>query len=351
MKSFINFLVTISITGIMTIIILSCASKIFTPKWIDHKGNMMTFIMKGYYEEEKNSLEVLFTGNSDVYRGISPMVLYKEYGIASYNYVSAGQRSWIAYTMLEEALKYQNPKIILFNVDELYRDNQATKGNYSKVYDNLRLSTVKLKALLDPTYDKGRVEKMYHVLPILSYHSRYNELEEKDFKYAYHDWNNPTKGMDLIAKSVPYRSKKDYMEYTEEVEELAEVNINYLNKMVKTCKDKGIELILFEVPSPDSWNYARHNRINEYAEDNNLKFIDLNLYNKEIGLNWYKDTSDGGDHLNIYGAEKTSIFLGKYLVDNYNLKDIRNDKKYEKWEKQYKEYLKIKEAEIKLAQQ
>ena len=159
MKSFINFAITMSLTFIMTLIILVNASKIFTPKWIDHKGNMMTFIMKGFYEEEKNSLEILFTGNSDVYRGISPMALYNKYGITSYNYVSAGQRSWIAYAMLEEALKYQNPKIILFNVDELYRDNQATTGNYSKVYDNLRFSKVKWDALWDPTYTKGRTEK------------------------------------------------------------------------------------------------------------------------------------------------------------------------------------------------
>ena len=349
MESFKKFIYTMLITGIMTFIILSVASRIFEPKWIDHDGNMMTFIMKGFYKEKKNSLEVLFTGNSDVYRGVSPMHLYHKYGITSYNYVSAGQRSWIAYYMLEEALKYQNPKVILFNVDELNRDNQATVGNYSKVYDTLRFSKVKINAIFDKTYEKSRIEKLSHFFPILAYHSRYTELTSDDFKYAYFDATNVTKGMDLIADRVPYKSKKDYMEQTDEIEKVEDINIKYLDKIVELCKKKNIELVLFEVPSPDSWTYERYNGINNYAKEHNLKFIDLNQHLEEIGIDWKEDTSDGGDHLNIFGAEKVSDYLGKYLVDNYKLTDRRKDKKYEYWNKQYEEYVKIKEKEIELS--
>lgn len=349
MKSFINFLITMSITFILTYTILLAASKIFIPKWVDHNGNMMTFIMDGFYKEKKDSLEVIFTGNSDVYRGVSPMILYNKYGVTSYNFVSAGQRSWIAYYMLEEALRVQNPKLVLFNVDELYSDNQPSVGNYSKVYDNMKFSKVKIDTVFDETYEKSRTGRVSHFLPILSYHSRYTELTDIDFKYAFYDTNNPTKGMDLIAHRVPYTGNKDYMKETEEIFEMPEVNKKYLDKMVELCKEKGVTLVLFEVPSPDSWNYAKHNALQEYANKNNLDFIDLNLYNNEIGMNWDEDTSDGGDHLNVFGAEKVTEYLSDYLHENYELTDQRENKKYKKWNEQYKEYQKIKEYEIEYA--
>ena len=39
--------------------------------------------------------------------------------------------------MFEESLKYQKPKIILFNADELFFTKQTSYGNSSKVYDVL----------------------------------------------------------------------------------------------------------------------------------------------------------------------------------------------------------------------
>lgn len=349
MKDFKKFILTLILTFIMTLPILVYCSNLFMPKWVDHDGNMMTFIMKGFYKEKKNSLDVLFTGNSDVYRGISPMVLYEKYGITSYNYVSAGQRSWIAYHMLKEALQYQNPKIIFFNVDGLFKDNQATKGNNNKVYDNLRFGPNKIESVFDKTYKKSKTEKLGHFLPILSYHSRYTELTKNDFKYALYDWNNPTKGMEVIADRIKYKSKKNYMEKNDEIEEIPSINKEYLDKMLNLCRDKQIEFILFEVPSPDSWNYERHNAIEEYAKNNNLKFLDLNLMNDTIKLDWKKDTSDGGDHLNVFGAEKVTNYIGEYLNENYSLKNRKNDRNYSKWNEQLKEYKKIVEEEIELS--
>lgn len=84
----------------LMLILLHITSRLFIPKWLDNKDNMYTWIRKGFYEEEKNSLDLLFLGNSDVYRGITPMELYDEYGIASYSYTAPGQRIWTGYYLL-----------------------------------------------------------------------------------------------------------------------------------------------------------------------------------------------------------------------------------------------------------
>lgn len=352
MKDFKKFILTLILTFIMTLPILVYCSNLFIPKWIDHtNGNMMTYIIKGFYKEKKNSLEVIFTGNSDVFRGVSPMVLYEKYGITSYNFVSSGERSWMAYGMFKEIFRLQKPQIIMFNVDELFADNQPSDGNYSKAFDNMKFSKVKIETVFDKTYDKEKIKKIGHILPILSYHNRYTELNKDDFKYSIYDWTNPTKGMEITAASKEFVDNDNYMKKSDEKELIPETNLRYLNKIVELCKSKKIKLILFELPSPDSWNYKKHNTFKEYAQKKDLEFLDLNLYNRQIGMDWKKDTSDGGDHLNIYGAEKVSTFIAEYLNENHDLPDRRNEKKYSKWKKQLLEYKEIKKYEIDLINQ
>lgn len=60
----------------------------------------------------------------------------------------------------------------------------------------------------------------------------------------------------------------------------------------------------------------------QYADEKGIAYLDLNEKVEELGLNWAEDTQDKGDHLNVYGAEKVTSYLGNYLEDNYELKII-----------------------------
>ena len=346
MKEFKSLLITLLLTGLMTLTILLILSRIFIPKYIDHDGNRMQYIIKGFYEEPKDSLEVVVTGNSDTYRGFSPMYLYNKYGISSYNFVAAGQRTWTGYAMLEEVFRLQSPKVVLFNVDGVYSDNQSSSSNYIKVYNNMELAMPRLRGIFNPDYKKGIEVKATHFIPIFAFHDRYKDLTKDDFKYAFDslvDYNNPTKGMDLVAVSNSYTGG-DYMIETDEIFEMPSVNEKYLNKMLDLCEKNNAELVLFEIPSPDSWDYSKHNALQKYAEDHNIKFIDLNLELENV-MDWNTDTVDQGDHLNIYGAEKVSDYMADFLHNNYELKDIREDENYSIWKEQYEEYLSIIEYE------
>ena len=88
---------------------------------------------------------------------------------------------------------------------------------------------------------------------------------------------------------------------------------------------------------------ARSLAVEVVAFENNLTFIDLNKI--DIGIDWSKDTSDGGDHLNIYGAEKVSSYLASYLKDHFSF-EKKSEKIKKQWDDDYQTYLKIKEKEI-----
>lgn len=323
----------------MSYAVLWVASQVFIPKWLSSEHNRIAYIVKGFYKEPKDSLDVLFTGNSDVFRGVSPMTIYDKTGITSYNFVSPGQRIWTGYAMLEEALRFQKPKVVFFNVDEVYYTSKGI-GNAHKAYDNMKFGIPKLKGILDSGYVHSG--KFSHLLPIFAYHDRYKELKKEDFTYAFSDYTDYLKGLDLIAEVKKFEDEDDYMKYSSKTAKIPDKNLKYLDQMRELCKEKGIEFVLFEVPSPDSWNYEKHNALQEYAQKYNLKFVDMNLSLEEIGIDWNKDTADGGDHLNVYGGEKVSTYLAKYIEDNFSIQSHKNSR----WDDHYKKYLQFKEDAI-----
>lgn len=344
-----NIQIVIKIICFFTIGILLfyTATKILIPKWISVKENRMTYIVKGFYKEPKNSLDVVFMGNSDVYRGISPITLWDEYGIASYNYSSAGQRMWTAYYMLVECLKYQKPDLIVLNMDSAFNESQSSESNYRKVFDNMKLSKNKITAITDPVFKNKNADIISYLFPLYRFHSRWSELETRDFTKAFENNKFAYKGLDLIVDAKPY-TENNYMERDHSKEVIGEKCSKYLNKMIDLCKKENIELLLIEIPSAESWSKDLSDKTAEFAKEHELDFIDLNLLIDEVGLDWKTDTVDAGDHLNVYGAEKVSKYLGNILREKYNIPNRKEDAKYANWYEDSKIYHADKE---KLAQE
>lgn len=72
-----------------------------------------------------------------------------------------------------------------------------------------------------------------------------------------------------------------------------------------------------------------------WCDQNNVTYVDYNLRPEELNINWLTDSRDGGDHLNYSGSVKFMDALGKYLQENYELTDHRNDSAYSQWEADY----------------
>jgi hypothetical protein len=101
--------------------------------------------------------------------------------------------------------------------------------------------------------------------------------------------------------------------------------------MVNLCKENNIELLLIEIPSADSWSKDLSDKVTEFANNHDVDFIDMNLNASEFGFDWTTDTSDGGDHLNVYGAEKVSEYLGNIIQEKYDIPNHKNDLEYKRW--------------------
>ena len=79
-------------------------------------------------------------------------------------------------------------------------------------------------------------------------------------------------------------------------------------------------------------------RCRRMRKNQGIPYTDLNLFLKELKIDWQKDSLDGGDHLNLSGAGKVTSWLGNYLKETFSLPDHRGEERYAAWENMAKKY-------------
>ena len=67
---------------------------------------------KQLYSTEDDLMDVVFLGSSHCYCGISPDVLWGNYGISAFNMTTSGQDKISTYYLLKETLKTQSPDVV-----------------------------------------------------------------------------------------------------------------------------------------------------------------------------------------------------------------------------------------------
>lgn len=307
------------------------------PKYMTEipEGNLI----EEYYKEEKKH-DVIFIGDCEVFSNISPVTLWEKYGITSYIRGSAQQLIWQSYYLLEETLRYEKPKVVVYNVLAM-KYNEPQKEAYNRLtLDGMKLSGSKIKAI-KASMTEGE-DFISYIFPLLRYHSRWNDLKAEDFKYLFGKKKVSHNGylMRIDVKPVGYIPKgrvlADYR--------FGENSYYYLEKMTKLCKENDIELILIKSPSVYPYWYPEWDQqMKDYAKKNNLTYINFLELADEIGIDYQKDTFDGGLHLNLSGAEKFTTYFGEILSKDFNLPDHRNEEEYQRiWQDKVKFYYAMK---------
>lgn len=331
--------------GIIVIICLGL-NILLVQKWDYSTDNAASEIGKGFYEEPENSLDTLYLGVSSMRNAISPLVIWNEYGYTGYSRASSVQPTLGSYYLLEESLKTQSPKVVFLETGAMVdsfggqiNDYNTNEGKIHEVLDNMRFSTSKLNMVKELT-ERSDLSFAELMLPVYRYHDRWQSLTEQDFTDPFKEKYYPYKGNYPSLKRTDGKIDSNYMENSEGVvEELCEETVYYTRKMAELCEENGIKLVLVAMPTMSS-SYSKHNLIQQFADMENLGFIDFNLpeIQEEINLNMNTDFVDYGSHLNIAGSRKISKYIGKYLNENFDFTDKRSDAAYERWNRDYALY-------------
>ena len=107
-----KLVVRIVCSVVFIVLTLFLLQRLLIPKYVTDvvEGSLIA----EYYGEDKNH-DVIFIGDCEVYENFSPKVLWEDYGINSYIRGSAQQLIWQSYYLLEDTLRYEKPKVVIFS--------------------------------------------------------------------------------------------------------------------------------------------------------------------------------------------------------------------------------------------
>ena len=278
-----------------------------------------------YASVAETNHDVLFIGDCEVFESFIPAILWEEYGISSYVRGGAQQLTWHSYYLLEDALRYETPKAVVFNVYALkYGEPQREEYNRMAL-DGMEWSSVKLDAIRASMTEDEDV--LSYLLPFLRFHSRWSELTAEDFTYAHKEKPLVSDSGYLMQTGIiPADTQADFTPEPLLDTNLPATAMDYLDRMRTLCEERGIQLILIKAPT-NFWRYHWYDEWDEqveaYAAAHDLAYYNLIDVSDEIGLDMSVDTYDAGAHLNVYGAEKLTRYFGAILRDTHNLPDQR----------------------------
>lgn len=314
----------------VSLAVLFLLQALLVPKYMDNTKEGA--LIAEYYENAGNN-DVIFIGDCEVYENFSPITLWENHGITSYIRGSAQQLIWQSYYLMEETFRYETPKVMVFNVLSMKYDTPKSTGSQSQreAYNRMTLDGMKLSAskwnsiFASMTEEEKKWEAQYsYLFPLLRYHDRWSQLTKDDLTYWFHRDQVSDQGYLMQTGVKPLEDEhveRPLVDYS-----FGETSWYYLDKMVELCKKHGTQLVLIKAPalSPVWWDQWDA-QIKEYAEKNDLLYINMLEYQEEIGIDWSTDTYDTGLHLNVYGAEKAADWFGNVLRQQCNVPDRRED--------------------------
>ncbi len=316
--------------------------KLLMPKYMS--GVVEGALIQEYYKE-KSPHDVVFIGDCEVYENISPITLWEKYGITSYIRGSAQQLIWQSYYLLEETLKYEKPKVVVFNVLSM-KYNEPQKEAYNRMtLDGMKMSSTKIKSIEASMMDNESLAD--YLFPLLRYHSRWSQLNGDDIKYLFNKDKISHNGYYMRADVKPAKSFPKAPQLGDY--QFGQNSYDYLNRMVELCKKNNIKLVLMKAPTLYPYWYDEWDeQIKEYANKNDLLYLNFLKSTDKAGIDFNKDTYDGGLHLNVFGAEKMADYFGGILSEEYKLEDHRKDEALSKeWQDKITFYNQMKETQIK----
>ena len=305
--------------AVAVVVVWQLLTALLVPKY-------MTSIPEGAliaeYYEESTPHQVIFVGDCEVYENFSPITLWQEYGITSYIRGSAQQLIWQSYYLLEEMLRLETPEAVVFNVLSVKYGKPQNEAYNRMSIDGMKWSSSKWGAIGASMTEEEQA--ITYLLPLLRYHSRWNELSREDLTYLFRRNRIGYNGYLMQTGVRPVTSMPTVTpleDYT-----IPATCMEYLDKIRTLCENYGTELILIKAPSIypvwyDEWDA----QIVAYAEEHGLSYYNFLALAEEIGIDWERDTYDAGLHLNVWGAEKLSSYFGQLLVERHGLTSQKGD--------------------------
>lgn len=320
MKNKIRFVVFIIVFAVL----FACVQYVFVPKnHIVMQSPAETFVQ--FYNEPKNSFDVLFLGPSGILTAFLPSVIWEDTGVSSYNLAMSGTRGSVMYYWLKEALQYQSPKLLVISERPFFSYNNFDdlEPRIRQAMDDMRWSKNKIDSVMDILAHSEKQKFMDYLFPLLRYHDR-KDITRNDYSVKFRFERSPT------------MSAYTYLIHEERIMPVDFWDINranefvfddeYMLKIVAVCRKNNIELVIASTPTTENniWSIKKHIAVKNWASVHGVLFLDYNMQDMREATN-LDESRDFADfnHVNLLGAPKISRHFARYIAEEFNLPDRR----------------------------
>lgn len=331
MKKFLKILKSIIFIAIVIFGVIEL-NNIFMRKSLSKPWDMGNKI--GGFFNETEDYNAMFFGSSHTYCSFEPLVIYENTGVKSYVLGSQKQPLQITASYVKEVLRIKHPSVIFVDIQSSIYKIQEDASVVNSYSDYFPMSKNKIEMIIKKV---PKEFKAISILPLVSYHSRWDELKDEDYNFDKNSYKDYLKGY-VLLKGQSKDFKKDIVQdkdiYLNSISAFDEKNylkenLKAFDEIIDLANRNGVKLYFVKTPVYDYNLYKKNiNTIENYLEKKGATFIDFNKFYDEINLT--KDDFYDPHHLNVKGAEKFNLFFIDYMKkEGIFQENLANDKAWQ----------------------
>ena len=301
--------------------------------------------IKGFYEEDNGTLDVVYLGASEVYSDIAPGYAYTHSGVTGYLFATQANSILNYKSQLKNILSRQNPDLIVIELNgAVYGDEEeATKeANLRNYADNVPLDFVKAEWIMQ----NGGENSLEYLIPFIKYHGIWGEDDPEREKYLKTIAQDRKRGYNylkgILNETAVFQSTQRSMndslpKSANSKKPLTEVEETALRDLLQYCKDQNLKNVVFArfphiVVRRTFSRFERSNTVGDIVAEYGFDYLN---FERDIALTGLDETKDfyNLDHLNVYGQKKFTAFLTDYLIQRYGVSpQSLSEKDKEEWD-------------------
>lgn len=328
--------------SICSILVIAFSLFLLTQNHVDHN----TLRIDGFYQEEKNTLDVVFVGASDVFTGYSAGLAYGEYGFTSYPYAVDANNFRFFKSQVKELLQYQHPKCLVI-------ETTGTTGAFTDSLDDEQLAVMRQYTDVMPLSDNKTdtinefvaKDKLSYYVPALAHCGKINNFEDAIVRCS-----QKIRGCTYLKGIVSTNSKQAYDKILDvngdiSTAPLPESGYSVISDLLDYCETLDCKVVFVRFPhritNDDEYDKLKQeNEIGRIITERGFDFINLDHAVNEIGLDMENDYYSDS-HLNAHGQIKNTRYLCKLFSEQYGVGGSSlSQKNMDQWDKSY-EYTKL----------
>lgn len=283
-----------------------------------------------YYNKKDYSEDILITGASGTFVGLSPLRIYETTGLTAYNLGNSVQYPMISYLNVKESLdRGMKPQLVIVNAKSITITDSVDDNEpfLRRGMDYKKLTFPKLRVIMEITGMSEWQNPFSYIFPIIRYHSRWIEMtlnddyanaREKEYAYQHGQWP--------VYKVKEIEDLRDENLKVTEKCELSPEYVKWFKKLAEVCNENGIPVLLVNMPDI-RWTQGEHDTLQELTDSmgDQVEFFDFSMNDAidKAGLDLKTDFYDD-HHVNARGSLKTTDYLIGYIQDRFGIYESRS---------------------------